>query len=79
MGPIRSYVGTHFLIIFEHFLTSKSQFFASGGAFWAGGGPNFSVNGSMHLCDPKAAEVGAISGLKLRKWRALARQEARAG
>ena len=33
-----------------------------------------SVNGSM-LGGPKAAEVGAISGLKLRKWRALARQE----
>ena len=37
-----------------------------------------SVNGSMLLGGPKAAEVGAISGLKLRKWRALARQEARA-
>ena len=34
------------------------------------------ANGSM-LGGPKAAEVGAISGLKLRKWRALARQEAR--
>ena len=37
-----------------------------------------SVNGSMLLGGPKAAEVGDISGLKLRKWRALARQEARA-
>ena len=36
-----------------------------------------SVNGTM-LGGPKAAEVGAISRLKLRKWRALARQEARA-
>ena len=76
MAPIRSYVGTHFLVLFEH-LNLKIAKLSPPAAPLRPVGQRLGINGSM-LGGPKAAEVGAISGLKLRKWRALARQEARA-
>ena len=42
----------------------------------AAGGANFQRQ-QLHVGGPKAAKVGSISGLKLRKWRALARQDRR--